>query len=142
MYLLNIKLLTATFINFTLLFSLITSKTMPDTWAIADKDGHMRRAPSAFRDFVSRDPNSKYPAGKGRYALHANYGCPWAHRALITRQLKGLEDVVEMSPTDVDLGKDGWMFTGKNGSVEREPIFGFKGLREVYFKVEPGYTRR
>ena len=43
----------------------------------ADKDGHFRRKPSQFRNFVSSDPNADFPAEKGRYVLYINYGCPW-----------------------------------------------------------------
>lgn len=112
------------------------------THAHADSDGHFRRKPSAFRSTISRSPDAQYPPEKGRYALYMNYGCPWAHRAVLVRALKGLEDVIQMIPTDFDLTKDGWMFTGKNGSLERDPLFGYKGLREVYLRVEPGYEGR
>ncbi|KAK4502408.1 hypothetical protein PRZ48_005833 [Zasmidium cellare] len=115
---------------------------MTTTHAHADTDGHFRRKPSAFRDTISRDPNAKYPAEKGRYLLYMNYGCPWAHRAVLVRKLKGLEGVVEMVATDFDLTKDGWMFNGKNGSAEQDPIFGAKGLKEVYLRVQADYEGR
>lgn len=73
------------------------------THAHADADGHFRRKPSAFRDTISKDANAKYPAEKGRYLLYMNYGCPWAHRAVLVRKLKGLEEVVELAVTDFDL---------------------------------------
>lgn len=112
------------------------------THAHSDKDGHFRRKDSVFRDWISADPNSKYPAEAGRYVLYMNYGCPWAHRASIVRALKGLEDIIEMVATDFDLTSSGWTFTGLHGSVEKEPVYGFTQLREVYLKVEPGYTGR
>ncbi|KAF2162791.1 hypothetical protein M409DRAFT_68794 [Zasmidium cellare ATCC 36951] len=112
------------------------------THAHADPDGHFRRKPSSFRDTISRSPDAKYPAEKGRYLLYMNFGCPWAHRATVVRQLKGLEGVVEMVATDFDLTQDGWLFTGKNGSAEQDPVFGAKGLREVYLKVQPDYEGR
>lgn len=56
----------------------------------ASKDGSFKRQVSSFRDHI--EPNGKFPAEKGRYHLYVSYACPWAHRALIVRQLKGLED--------------------------------------------------
>ncbi|EME45245.1 hypothetical protein DOTSEDRAFT_71072 [Dothistroma septosporum NZE10] len=119
------------------------------THAHADKDGHFRRKDSAFRDRVSKDPKAKYPAEAGRYAIYMNYGCPWAHRAVLVRALKGLgesptnrEGIVQMIATDFDLTENGWLFTGKNGSEEKDPLYGFQGLRELYMKVDPEYTGR
>ena len=112
------------------------------TEAHADKDGHFRRKDSAFRDWISKDPNAKFPAERGRYALYMNYGCPWAHRTSIVRALKGLEDVIQMIPTDFDLTANGWTFTGKNGSQGKDPLYGFSGLKELYLMVDPEYTGR
>ncbi|KAM3420805.1 hypothetical protein BST61_g4050 [Cercospora zeina] len=112
------------------------------THAHSDKDGHFRRKDSAFRDWISKDPNSKYPAESGRYALYMNYGCPWAHRTSIVRALKGLEDHIQMIATDFDLTSNGWTFTGKNGSEGKDPLYGFTGLKQLYVKVDPEYTGR
>lgn len=83
----------------------------------ADADGHFRRKASSFRDTISKDPQSKYPAESGRYALYMNYGCPWAHRTSIVRALKGLEDHIQMIATDFDLTSEGWTFTGELLSI-------------------------
>lgn len=91
----------------------MSEKTATVTHAHSDKDGHFRRKDSAFRNWISKDPNAQYPAESGRYVLYMNYGCPWAHRTSIVRALKGLEEHIEMYATDFDLTKEGWRFTGE-----------------------------
>lgn len=59
-----------------------------------DKSGEFKRQQSVFRDCISAEPGAQFPAEKGRYHLYVSYACPWAHRALIVRQLKGLEDIL------------------------------------------------
>ena len=76
---------------------------------MADKDGQYRRKESSFRDFVSKDPSSKFPAEKNRYALYVNYGCPWAHRTILVRGLKNMDD---------NFGNDGNFSFG--GSLDSE----------------------
>ena len=108
----------------------------------ADSDGHFKRKPSHFRDFISKDANSRFPAEKDRYALYINVGCPWAHRANLVRSLKGLEDVIQLIKCDFDLTKDGWLFTGKHGSDPKDPLYGFTSLGQLYHKADPAYNGR
>jgi putative glutathione S-transferase len=70
------------------------------------------RQPSAFRDRVSADGSTTYPAEPGRYHLYVSWACPWAHRTIIGRRLKGLEDVVGLSVVDPVRDERGWAFTG------------------------------
>jgi putative glutathione S-transferase len=74
--------------------------------------------------------------------LYLNYVCPWAHRANIVRSLKGLEDIIQQVVVGNDLGPDGWYFTGLDGAAEKDPLYGFKYLSELYFKANPNYTGR
>lgn len=60
----------------------------------ADKNGEFKRLPSVFRNFISKEPGAEFPPEKDRYHLYVSYACPWAHRVLIARQLKGLEDFI------------------------------------------------
>ncbi|KAI5359741.1 Putative glutathione S-transferase, Thioredoxin-like superfamily, glutathione Transferase family [Septoria linicola] len=120
----------------------MSEKTATVTHAHSDKDGHFRRKDSAFRNWISKDADAQYPAESGRYVLYMNYGCPWAHRTSIVRALKGLEEHIEMYATDFDLTKEGWRFTGQNGSDPQDPINNLPGMKEIYLKVDPEYTGR
>lgn len=59
-----------------------------------DKSGEFKRQTSVFRNWIENEPNAEFPPEKGRYHLYVSYACPWAHRALIVRKLKGLEDFI------------------------------------------------
>jgi len=108
----------------------------------ADNDGEFRRKPSSFRDFVSKDPNSKFPAERDRYALYVNYGCPWAHRTILVRLLKGLDPVIQLCVAGFELTKEGWVFNGRHGSDDKDPLYGFKSLNQLYYKANPDYVGR
>ncbi|RAR06635.1 glutathione s-transferase [Stemphylium lycopersici] len=93
---------------------------------------------SNFRHTI---PSEWFPAEKGRYVLYINYVCPWAHRAVIVRTLKQLEDVVELVEVD---GRDrvhGWYFSGQTGP-KNDPIYGGRFLRELYLRADPHYSGR
>ena len=62
-----------------------------------DKSGEFKRQQSTFRNFVSDKPDAEFPVEAGRYHLYVSYACPWAHRTLIVRKLKGLEDIISFS---------------------------------------------
>lgn len=108
----------------------------------ADDDGHFRRAASKFRDWISPDPSAAFPAEKDRYVLYINYGCPWAHRANLVRTLKGLESIIQLVVMGFDLTEEGWLYTGKNGSMAKDPLYGFTKHSELYFKADPEYRGR
>jgi len=118
-----------------------------------DKSGEFKRQVSAFRDSISREAGAKYPPEKGRYHLYVSYACPWAHRTLIARKLKGLEDIISFSVVHWHLGEGGWRFASKDDpksdtpgdNVVPDPIEGHDGythLRHVYFESEPEYDAR
>ncbi|KAI1445936.1 glutathione S-transferase [Annulohypoxylon stygium] len=106
------------------------------------KDGHFTRPASTFRNFVSADPNSQFPAEKGRYALYISPGCPWAHRTIIVRALKRLEDVIDLYILSPSMGEKGWFFDGAHGTLPKDPLYGFTYLRELYFKADPDFNGR
>ncbi|OAP64001.1 hypothetical protein AYL99_03228 [Fonsecaea erecta] len=108
----------------------------------ADADGHFRRKDSQFRNWISKEPGSKFTPEKGRYALYGNYGCPWAHRTILVRGLKSLEPVIQLITTDFDLTENGWTFSGRNGSQGADPLYGFTGLKQLYLKADPSYVGR
>ncbi|RYP67350.1 hypothetical protein DL771_007294 [Monosporascus sp. 5C6A] len=106
------------------------------------KDGKFTRPDSTFRNFISKDPHSKYPAEKGRYALYVAPGCPWAHRTMIVRALKRLEDVIDLYILNPSMGPEGWFFDGAHGTLPVDPLYGFKTLRQLYLKADPDYAGR
>ena len=105
-------------------------------------DGSFQRQQDAFRDWVRPDPDSRFPAVPGRYHLYVSLACPWAHRTLILRALKGLEDVISMSVVDpIRNDEDGWAF--RHGpDHEPDPVEGFRFLREAYLATTPTYRGR
>ncbi|KAJ5802282.1 uncharacterized protein N7503_004732 [Penicillium pulvis] len=114
----------------------------PKIYQHADSDGHFRRKDSAFRSWVSRNASAEFPAEQGRYVLYINYGCPWAHRANLVWTLKGLQNIIQRVVLDPELSPEGWFFSGRWGSAEKDPLYGFKFLKELYFKADPQYEGR
>lgn len=102
----------------------------------------MRRKDSIFRSFISRSADAEFPAEKDRYVLYISLGCPWAHRTNIVRTLKGLEDIVQLVKVGSSLGTVLWEFNGLDGSDEKEPLYGFKYLKDLYLKADPEYNGR
>ena len=98
-----------------------------------------RRPPARFREWISSDGSTPYPAIAGRYRLYVSWACPWAHRAIIGRRLKGLEDVIAVSVVDPIRDDRGWAFTGGDYA---DPVHGWRLLREAYTATEPGYRGR
>ena len=89
------------------------------------KDGHFIRPATSFRNFVTPDgspgPTGKggFPAEAGRYHLYISLACPWAHRTLIFRQLKNLDNVISLSNAEPLYGKTGWEFgTARGGTPD------------------------
>jgi putative glutathione S-transferase len=104
-------------------------------------DGSFVRAQSGFREAVTADGSSGFPAAAGRYHLYVNLGCPWAYRTVLMRKLKGLEDVVSMSLTRPGMGPEGWQF-GDDGDTGPDPLLGAKHLHEIYTAARPDCTAR
>ncbi|EMD67533.1 hypothetical protein COCSADRAFT_136591 [Bipolaris sorokiniana ND90Pr] len=93
---------------------------------------------SSFRHTI---PSDRFSAEKGRYVLYINYICPWAHRTIIIRVLKKLEDIVELVEVDDRDAVHGWSFSGRTGP-SKDPIYGVKTLKEIYQKADPHYDGR
>ncbi|TVY64965.1 Glutathione S-transferase omega-like 2 [Fusarium oxysporum f. sp. cubense] len=112
-----------------------------------NKDGSFIRPDSAFRSFVSQEPDSQFPAEKDRYALYLSPGCPWSHRAMIVRSLKKLENIIDLYICSLTMGKDGWFFDDspeavKYGVLPKDPLYGFETLKQLYLKANPNYEGR
>ncbi len=110
-----------------------------DEWYDTKKHGgRFMREESAFRNWVTADGSSGFPAEPGRYHLYVCYACPWAHRTLIFRKLKGLEDVISVSPVHWYMGENGWEFSDEYP----DSVNGKRYLHEVYTKAKADYTGR
>ena len=103
--------------------------------------GEFKRQTDAFRDWVTEDGRSGYPAAAGRYHLYVSLACPWAHRTIIVRKLKQLESVIGMTIVDPIRDEQGWAFrNGRGYSVD--PVNGFHFLSEAYRITDPTYHGR
>jgi len=103
------------------------------------EDGAFKRQENIFRDWVSADGSTEFPAEAGRYHLYISWACPWAHRAAIVRKLKGLEDVIGLTAVDPVRDDRGWAFTGGEYT---DPINGWRFLSEGYLATEPTFDQR
>ncbi len=109
--------------------------------------GHFIRPQTRFRNFVTVDggpgPSGEggFPAERDRYHLYVSLACPWAHRTLIFRSLKNLEDVISVSVTEPLYGKTGWEF-GTTPGATLDTVSGKKTLAEIYLLANPHYSGR
>ena len=105
------------------------------------ENGRFVRPETTFRDRVTADGSSGFPAEAGRYHLYVSRACPWAHRTTIVRALEGLEDAISLSSVEPRMGDDGWVFSGWGGEFQ-DPLYGADFLREIYARADPDYTGR
>lgn len=109
--------------------------------------GKFVRSESQFRNWVTAD-GSPGPTGEGgfeaqpgRYHLYVSWACPWAHRAIIYRKLKGLEALISMSVVNAHMGEQGWTFEAGRGVVPDE-VNQAQYLHQIYTRVDPHYSGR
>jgi glutathionyl-hydroquinone reductase len=100
-------------------------------------DGNFKRQEDAFRDWVTADGSSGYPARAGRYHLYVSLACPWACRTVIVRRLKGLEAAIGMTVVDPIRDERGWRFT-----TQPDTVNGWTFLSEAYTATDPDYDAR
>ncbi|AGA34906.1 Glutathione S-transferase, omega [Thioalkalivibrio nitratireducens DSM 14787] len=124
---------------------LIRGKLQSDWLDEETEDGEFVRQDSQFRHWVTPDgspgPGGEggFPAEAGRYHLYVSLACPWAHRTLIFRVLKGLEALVSVSVVSPFMFEPGWSFHPYPGSTE-DHVNGFEYLHQAYTLAEPEYT--
>ncbi|KQQ61358.1 glutathionyl-hydroquinone reductase YqjG [Rhizobium sp. Leaf311] len=123
-----------------------------DVWYdTKETKGHFKRSASQFRNWITADgeagPSGKggFKAEKDRYHLYVSLACPWAHRTLIFRKLKKLEDYISVSVVDALMLENGWEFKAEDartpGATE-DHLFGASALWQVYTKADPSYSGR
>ena len=112
-----------------------------------ESGGRFVRKESAFRNWITADGSagptgvSGFKAEPGRYHLYVSLACPWAHRTLIFRILKGLENIISVSVVNPQMLDQGWTFEPGDG-VLPDTINAARYLHEIYTKSDPGYTGR
>lgn len=109
--------------------------------------GKFERSQSQFRNWVTRDGSAGpsgtagFKAEPGRYHLYVSLACPWAHRTLIYRSLKQLEQVISVSVVDYLMAEEGWTFYGQPGATP-DHLYGVKHLYEIYTRADAEYSGR
>jgi len=126
---------------------LVNGKWVDEWYDTAATGGRFMRSQAQFRNWVTAD-GSAGPTGEagfraeaGRYHLYVSLACPWAHRTLIFRVLKGLERMIDVSVVNPYMGEHGWAFEDAPGVIA-DPIFGARYLHEIYCRAKPGYSGR
>ncbi|HXZ01998.1 MAG TPA: glutathione S-transferase family protein [Stellaceae bacterium] len=116
-------------------------------WHETGAGGEFRFTEPRFRNWVTPDgspgPSGEggFAAARGRYHLYVSLACPWAHRTVIMRVLKRLEDVVSMSVVEPVMGEQGWEFGDGPGAVP-DTVNGKRRLGEIYLLADPRYSGR
>lgn len=103
--------------------------------------GAFVRNTAQLRNWISSDGSTPFPAEAGRYHLYVSYACPWAHRTLIFRALKGLQDVISFSVVSPLMLENGWEFTDYPGATG-DPVNGFTYSHQLYTTTDPKYSGR
>ncbi|HEX2479690.1 MAG TPA: glutathione S-transferase family protein [Geminicoccaceae bacterium] len=109
--------------------------------------GRFVRQDSAFRNWITPDGSpgptgdDGFEAEPGRYHLYVSLACPWAHRTLIFRRLKGLEDAIGVSVVHWHMGAHGWELRAAPGATG-DRLYGSRHLYEIYTRAKPDYTGR
>lgn len=127
---------------------LLVDGVWQDKWYdTSETGGRFVRKDAQFRNWITPDgepgPTGRggFKAESGRYHLYVSYACPWAHRTLIFRLLKGLEESIPISVVHWLMGEHGWTFAEGEGVIA-DPIFNAKFAHEIYTHADPRYTGR
>lgn len=110
--------------------------------------GAFKRTTAGFRNWITADGSAGptggggFAAEKGRFHLYVSYACPWAHRTLIFRALKGLTDYISVSVVHPDMLGEGWTFSKDFEDATGDALFGLPYLRDIYIKAQPDVSGR
>jgi putative glutathione S-transferase len=121
---------------------LVDGEWRTDAYESTNEDGEFEREETAFRDWVRDDPEARFQPEAGRYHLYVSYACPWAHRTLLIRSLKGLEDAISVDVVDPFRDDGGWQFTPDKAGCTTDSVNDSDYLREVYTAADPDATCR
>ena len=110
--------------------------------------GAFKRTTAKFRNWITTDgaagPSGEdgFEAQSGRYHLYVSYACPWAHRTLVFRALKGLEDHISVSVVHPHMLGDGWTFETDFADATGDTLYGLPFARDIYLKADPKISGR
>ena len=113
-----------------------------DAYQSTNEDGEFDRQETGFRNRIEDDPDARFQPEAGRYHLYVSKACPWAHRTLLVRSLKGLEDAISVDVVDPFRDEDGWQFTPEKAGCTEDSLYGSDYLRELYVAADPDMTGR
>ena len=125
--------------------------SVKNSWNSSIKDGEYQRKESQFRNWITPDGSAGISGGEGfkaeagRYHLYVSLACPWAHRTLVFRQLKGLEDLISVSVVHPDMHDKGWSFDHDDESAKLygttgDDLYGDNFIGEKYLAQDPDYS--
>jgi putative glutathione S-transferase len=118
----------------------VDGEFQPGMVDLTGSDGEVDREPTEFRARVESSPDADHPAEPGRYHLYVSLACPWAHRTLVVRALRGLEESVSVDVLDPYRAEAGWQFTPTKAGCTPDTVNGADHLHEVYAAADPEYT--
>lgn len=131
---------------------LVEGKWVDKWYDTKSTGGRFVRTTTSFRNWITADgspgPSGEggFPAEAGRYHLYVSLACPWAHRTLIMRALKRLEDIISVSVVDPFMGEEGWVFADhaarRSDGATTDAVLGKQRLYEVYLAADPAYSGR
>jgi putative glutathione S-transferase len=127
---------------------LVNGHWTTDWYDTASSGGAFKRTDAGFRNWVTADGaagpsgTAGFPAVSGRYHLYVSCACPWAHRTLIFRALKGLEPHIGVSVVHPDMLADGWTFATDYPGTTGDTLFALPFLRDLYTRAVPGVSGR
>jgi len=121
---------------------LVDGEWRTDAYQTTNDEGEFVRQTTSFRDRIGNDPDAEFQPGGDRYHLYVCNACPWAHRTLVTRALKGLEDAISVDVVDPFRGEGGWQFTPEKEGCTADSVGGADYLRERYQEADPEMTGR
>lgn len=120
-----------------------------DVWYDTKKSGgKFVRSNAAFRNWITADGSAGpsgdagFPAESGRYHLYVSYACPWAHRALVFRALKGLTDHISISAVHPEMLSEGWTFETDEHGATGDTLYDLPFARDIYLRAQSDMTGR
>lgn len=120
---------------------LVEGKWVDQWYDTKSSGGNFKRQESQFRDSINQQPGAKYSPESKRYHLYVSLACPWAHRALIFRKLKGLEAHIDVSVVSPDMLGNGWEFDEYPGATG-DKLYDFEFMHQVYTKAQSAASTR